>query len=139
MFLIKLIKEIKNNSKKPKPLPKKEEITLTSTKQEYNSEDSQFKPQEKGSSEKEVFLPLDMDDSEDCEFELPSSDDEVDHFQIYSASRGTIKKEKEFESLEFVELVNRQQTEIINISSTLGLPVCVSGTLLRAYQWNTEK
>jgi hypothetical protein len=139
MFLVKLIKEIKNNSKKPQPLPKKKEEEIKpQTNKEYIHEDFTFKPQEKGSSEKEVFLPLDMEDSEDCEFELPSSDDEVDHFQI-RVRRGTVKKEKEFESLDDLELVNRQQTEIINISNTLGLPVCVSGTLLRAFQWNTEK
>jgi len=143
MFIVKLIQDIKKTTTKRKhdSLPTKQKTKeTTKRKSQLTQQQQQFntpKPEEKGSSLNNFhFLPLDLE-NENCDFEMASSDDEDDQF--IPIQQTTIKKENEFVSLDVVGLVTKQQTEIINISSTLGLPVCISGTLIRAYQWNQEK
>src|SRR5205085_2558855 len=48
-------------------------------------------------------------------------------------------KKKEFETLNPEELVNKQQKEVLDTSEVLGIPVSMSGVLLRTYNWNKER
>lgn len=48
-------------------------------------------------------------------------------------------KQKEFESLSPEELINKQQKEVLDTSEVLGIPISISGILLRSYEWNKEK
>lgn len=45
----------------------------------------------------------------------------------------------DFEALTPEQLINKQQKEVIDTADVLGIPVAVSGVLLRSYGWNKEK
>lgn len=74
---------------------------------------------------------------EDDEFEFVIDEDENGAWGIEVPT--SIAREKKFISLNAEDLVNQQQDQVIHVHEVLGVPLGISGSLLRAYQWNKEQ
>jgi ariadne-1 len=74
---------------------------------------------------------------EDDEFEFVIEDDENVTWGLENPTSAV--KEKNFISLNAEDLVNQQQDQVIHVHEVLGVPLGISGSLLRAYQWNKEQ
>lgn len=74
---------------------------------------------------------------EENAFEIEEEEEEDDLSWLETNKPKT--KQKEFHSLSPEELINQQQKEVLDTSEVLGIPVSISGILLRSYEWNKEK
>jgi len=81
----------------------------------------------------------DEDDEEEEDFEFVIDDEEDGNSWAIDQSNNAPTKEKNFVSLNAEDLINQQQEQVIHVHEVLGVPLGISGSLLRAYQWNKEQ
>lgn len=96
-------------------------------------------------------LDAQEEDDDDVEEAMSTGDDQQDEEEyeidaeynggdwIDAASEQPKSKQKDFKVMDAEELINNQQTEVLNVAEVLGVPVGAAGTCLRAYGWDKEK
>ena len=84
------------------------------------------------------------EEEEDFEFEIDEGEDgnswaidQSDNVTSHNTSGSS--RDKSFVSLNAEDLINQQQEQVIHVHEVLGVPLGISGNLLRAYQWNKEQ